>query len=108
LSGVLWLVVSDSQSELVSTNVLVPVEGSESCQSRFDLESDSVWILGLWPVVGLLINVPGLVNTIAAVPEGNVSPMLVLCTVDGQTFSTEVSNGSVDQEETLETSVENV
>lgn len=74
--------------------MLVPVEGSEGSHSALDLESDTIWILGFWPVIGVLINDPGLVKTIATVPEGDMSPVLVVCTVNSQTFSTEVSNVS--------------
>jgi len=68
-----WHVVSDSKSELVSTNVLMPEEGSASAHLGSDLESNAVTPWLSWVGDSSLVNVPGLVKTIVAVPEDNVS-----------------------------------
>ena len=70
LSVVLVLVVSDSESELISTNMLSPVSSSEGAHFRLDLELDSVSVNLLWISESSLIDVPGLVCTVVAlVPD---------------------------------------
>jgi hypothetical protein len=62
------MVVLDSQSVLVSSDVLLPVEGSVSSHSVLDLESDSVtkWIR--WELWSSWLDVvgPGLVEAVVA------------------------------------------
>ena len=77
LSVVLWLVVSDSESVLASTDVLLPVQGSEGAHSGLDLESNTIWKWLLWIGVGSLVNIPGLVQTVVAVPHDGVSQVFV-------------------------------
>jgi len=90
-----WHVVSDSESVLVSTNVLVPEEGLSSRHLRSDLESDAVSPWLSWVLDTSLINVPGLVLTVVAVPEDNVSVVSVRSTMDIETFLSVVSDVSV-------------
>lgn len=45
-----WLMILDSQSVLMSSNMLMPEEGSVSTHSRSDLESDSVIEWLSWPL----------------------------------------------------------
>ena len=61
-----WVVVHDSQSVLVSSNVFVPEECSVSSHSRFDLEFDSVsqWISSV--VKWSSVKEPSLVSSIVA------------------------------------------
>lgn len=82
LSVVLWLVVSDSESVLVSSDVLLPVQGSEGAHSRFDLESSVVWKWLSWIGVGSLVDIPGLVQTVVAAPHDGVSQVSVDVSVD--------------------------
>lgn len=62
------MVVLDSQSELVSSDVLFPEQGSVTRHSVLDLESDSVtkWIR--WESWSSSLDVvgPGLVETVVA------------------------------------------
>ena len=62
------MVVLDSQSELVSSDVLSPEQGSVTSHSVLDLESDSVtkWIR--WELWSSCLDVvgPGLVKTVVA------------------------------------------
>ena len=69
---VVWVVVLDSQSVLVVTNVLVVEEGSSAWHLGLDLESDTILEWVSWEVWLLLVNVPGLVETVVAVPEDHV------------------------------------
>jgi len=82
LSVVLWLVVSDSESVLVGSNVLLPVQGSEGAHSRLDLESSAVWKWLSWVGVGSLVDIPGLVQTVVAAPHDGVSQVSVDISVD--------------------------
>lgn len=73
LSIVPWLGVMNSESVLVSTNMLVPEKGLSSAHSGSDLESSSIWELLFRPADGSLIDVPLLVLSIVAVVVDNVS-----------------------------------
>ena len=88
------LVVLDSQSVLMSSNVLVDRQGSVVTHLGSDLESDSVveWLSS--PVDVLLIDVPALVETVVAVPEDNMSVVSVGSTVNIEAFATVVSDVS--------------
>lgn len=71
------LVRLDSESELVSSDVLSNVKNSLGSHSSSDLEGNSI---SLW--VSLVfhtssVNVPGLVESIVAVPEDAVSEVSV-------------------------------
>lgn len=94
LSSFSWEIVSDSESELVSTDVFTPEEGSVGSHSRSDLEFDSILEWLLWIFNTLLINVPGLVEAVVAVPPGDVLVVLVLSTPDIEAFLTVVSDVS--------------
>jgi len=87
-------VVLDSNSELVSSNVLSVDEGSLGFHLGSDLESHLVTKWLFWVGESSLVNVPSLVETVVAVPEDNVSVVVVVSTVNVQTFSTVVSNVS--------------
>lgn len=98
MSVVLWLVVSDSQSVLVGSNVFLPVQGSEGAHSRLDLESLAVWKWLSWVGVGRLVNIPGLVETVVAAPHDCVSQVSVDSSVDIKAQSVvelDVLSGSV-------------
>ena len=79
---VVWHVVSDSESELVSTNVLMPEEGSSGFHQGLDLESDSVVEWESWVLLGLGLNGPTLVESIVALVPDNVSVVDVLSGVN--------------------------
>jgi len=72
LSVVTWVVVLDSQSVLVGSNMLMPEEGSVSAHSSLDLELDTVseWIS--WEVKWSSVDVPGLVSTVVALPPDDL------------------------------------
>lgn len=91
---VLWVVVSNSESILMSTDVLVPEEGSVSWHSGFNLELNTVGEWVSWVSVSNSINVPGLVETIMAIPEDNVSMVMVVSTMYIKALVGNVSNVS--------------
>ena len=86
--------VLDSQSELVSSNVLVVREGSSTRHSGSQLESSSIWKWLSSPVDVGLIDEPGLVETIVAVVEDNMSVVGVGASVNVQALLTQVSDVS--------------
>jgi hypothetical protein len=104
LSVVQWVVGSDSKSELVSSDVLVPEEGSSVFHLRLDLELDTVGEWVSWILGGLGVDVPGLVQSIVAVVEDGVSVVGVGVSVDIQALTSqvsEVSSGSFVEEDFL-------
>jgi len=94
LLGVLWVVVLSHHEELVLTPVSSDGDGSVLSVSVSDHELNVVTQWLSWPFEGGLVNVPSLVETVVAVPEDNVSVVVVVSTVNVQTFSTVVSNVS--------------
>lgn len=111
LSVVLWTVVSDSKSELVSTNVLMPEESSSVLHERLNLELNSVSKWVSWVVNSLSVNVPSLVQSIVAVPEDDVSHVVVVSSMNikallGQV--SDVSSSSTIEEGSLEVGVNEV
>ena len=87
-----WMVVSDSKSVLVTSDVLTHEEGSVGGHSRLDLESNSVSQWELWIVVSLGVVVPLLVLTIVALIPVEVSVMRVVSTVDIKASSNNISD----------------
>lgn len=79
---VIWVEVLDSESILVSTNVLSRVKSSVLIHSGSDLELDSgsQWLL--WILNGFLVNPPSLVGTVMALVPDQVSVMVVMTTMD--------------------------
>jgi hypothetical protein len=75
LSVVFRVVVSDSKTELVSSNMLIPEECSVVSHSALDLELDSISKWLRWISDSLEVDVPCLVETVVARPEG--SPLVV-------------------------------
>ena len=65
--------VLDSQSVLLSSDVLSPEEGSVSSHSVLDLESDSIVEWVSWEVNSSSVDPPGLVETIVTVPVDDMS-----------------------------------
>lgn len=94
LLGVLGVVVSDSKSELVGTDVFSPEEGSVGLHLGFDLELNSVskWIS--WVSPSELIDLPSLVGSVMAVVEDNVTSVGVRTTVDIKALSSDHLNCS--------------
>lgn len=78
--------------ELVSTDVLVPEEGSVAWHLGSDLELSAVVDWLRWVFNTLLIKVPSLVETIVAVPEDHVSVVRVVTSMDVQAFTSIVSD----------------
>lgn len=95
LVNVLWVSVSDSQSILMSTDVFSGVEGSSVLHSGSDLESDSISEWVSWEDNSLLGKGPGLVSTIVAWVEDNMSVVYIFTSMDIETSSGVVSNVSV-------------
>ena len=87
-----WVVGSDSQSELVASDVLMPEEGSSVWHSGLDLELNSVAKWVSWVLSGLGVDVPGLVKSVVAVPEDDVSVVVVVSSVNVKTFLWQVSD----------------
>jgi hypothetical protein len=89
----------DSESILVSTNVLVPEEGLTSRHSGSDLESSAIWKWLSWPAHSSLVNVPGLVETIVASVVNDVSVVSVTVSVNIEAVVgsvSDVSSGSIE------------
>ena len=84
----------DSESVVVVTDVLMPEEGSSASHLGSELELDVV--TKNWSVVdgSSLVNLPSLVETLVAIPVNDMSVVVIVSTVDIQTFSTVVSNVS--------------
>lgn len=72
LFDVFWIVVSDSKSIVVSSDVFMVENSSVSSHLRFDLESDSIsqWIS--WEVNSSSVSEPFLVVAVFAHPESDV------------------------------------
>jgi hypothetical protein len=94
LLALTWGVGSDSESVLVCTNMLVPEESSCAGHFRSDRESNVVTEWLFWIAHTLLINEPGLVETVMAVPVDDVSIVFVLTTMDIKALLTVVSDVS--------------
>lgn len=94
MSSVGWIVVLDSQSVLVATNMLMPEESSCSAHSSLDLELDTIsqWIS--WNVHWSSIKVPSLVSTVMASPVDNPSVVVVFATMDIKAVSCWISEVS--------------
>jgi len=92
-----WIVVLDSDSEVVSSNVFSPEQGSVSAHSRFDLESltitDWVWWLFEWDS-WLGIDGPSLVDTVVALHPKDVVVVGISASIYTQAVSS-LSSSSV-------------
>jgi hypothetical protein len=80
LLDVFRVVVPYSQSLLISTNVLVPEDGSFMGHSGFDLELHSVLQRLSWVFLSFLVNGPSLVLSVVTCPPGEVIVMVVSTT----------------------------
>jgi len=99
-----WVVVLDSESELVSANVLVPEESSVSAHSGLDLELDTAGHWLFWVCVGLEVNHPSLVGAVVALVPDGVSVLRVRVSVNIEASLSHVSNvssGSVEPSDLL-------
>lgn len=102
---VLWVVRSDSESVLVSTNMLMPEEGSSVGHSRSNLELSSVSEWVSWVVVALSVNNPSLVDTVVALVPDDVSMVRVRLSVNIEASHSHISNvssGSIEPSDLLE------
>lgn len=95
MSVVIWVVVLDSQSVLVSSNMLSVEECSLGWHSSLDLESDSVSQWVSWVLNTLLIEVPLLVSFSVAISVRSVSEVRVVSTMNLKTGLRDISDGSV-------------
>ena len=95
LSVVIWVVILDSKSVLLCSNIL----GVEECSSflhsasNLELNSGSKWLL--WIVNSLSVDGPCLVSTVVALVPDGVSVVVVVSTVDIEASETNVSNVSL-------------
>jgi len=89
---VVWVVVLDSQSVIVSSNVLMPDECSLGWHSGLDLESNTISEWVCWETWSSLVNVPGLVQTGVASPHDNVCLVCVSLILDIKATSTDISD----------------
>lgn len=71
LLRVIRVVVSDSESVLVTTDVLTPEEGSVGLQLSLKLEFDTILEWLLWPFDALDVDLPSLSSMVSAHPVGN-------------------------------------
>jgi len=95
LSNVVWVVVLDSESVLVVTNVLVVSDSSSVSHERFDLEFDSISQWVSWEVNSSSIKEPSLTNLIVAIIPVGKSVVAVAISLGTETSSTWVSDVSV-------------
>lgn len=91
---VLWVMSLDSQSVLVSSNMLFPEESLVALHSGSDLELDSVGERVVWVVVTLSIDHPSLVEAVGALVPVNVSSVSVRVSMDVEASNTLVSDVS--------------
>jgi hypothetical protein len=91
---VVWVVVLDSESVLVVTNMLVEEDSSVLWKSGLDLESNSVLQWVSWEVWSSLVDVPLLVSSVVALPEDDVHVVSVLASVDIKAGSRDISDVS--------------
>ena len=90
--GVLWVVVSDSKSPLVSSDVFMVEESSVASHSGLDLELDAVSDWVFWIVNSLSVGVPSLVQTVVALVVDCPSSIGVTSSVDVKASSGEGSD----------------
>jgi len=83
--------VSDSESILLGTEVLSPVDSSVELHSGLDLELDAVSKWVRWEVISVFVKVPGLTEVFITVIEGDVSVVGVTVSVNTKTFTSSVS-----------------
>lgn len=89
-----WLVVLNSNSILVASNMLMPRKCSSTTHSGSELELDSIVQWLSWIGNGSLVNPPTLVGTIVAVPEDNMPVVSVRSTMNIKAFTAVVSDVS--------------
>jgi len=89
---VLWTVVSDSQSELVASDMLVPEECSSAWHSSLDLELNSISDWVSWVLSSSNVIVPSLVDTVVASVENGPSSVDVSVSVNIKTVVGHHSN----------------
>lgn len=94
LFSVSWVVVSDSESVLVSSEMLSHVEWSLRFHLGSDLNHDGIsdWVSGVFWHVSIVV--PGLVKTVVAVVEDNMSVMCIRVSVNIEALLGEVSDVS--------------
>jgi len=85
-----WLMILDSHSVLVSSDMFVPEESLAACHSASNLESNSIgkWLLGPWSLN--LVDIPGFTHMItSAVPEDYMSMVMIIVwtSMDFKAFS---------------------
>jgi len=100
----LWVVVSDSESVLLSSDVLGEEEGAVVLHLRLNLELDSVIEWLVWISPSDLVNGPSLVGTIVAIPEDSMSVVLVSSSVDVEALVSvvaDVSDRSIEPSDSL-------
>jgi len=76
------IVVPDSESELVTSDVFFPVESHSPVSSVLDLELDSVSEWLVWPVDSSSVKIPSLGSAVVAVPPVGVHMVSVVRSVD--------------------------
>ena len=79
-----WLVVSDPESVLLSTDIFAEEKWSISLHPRFNLELHSVLEWLLWSICcrSFMNNAPGLVETVVAVPPSQMLVVLIFAAID--------------------------
>jgi hypothetical protein len=92
LSEVTRIVVSDSESEGVVSNGLMPEEGSVSTQFGLELEFNTVLERLSWVSGALLVNEPCLVKTVMAVMPNEVHVLSVGSTPHIEALASVVSD----------------
>jgi len=92
LSVVSSICVSDSESILLGTEVLSPVDSSVVLHLGLDLELDAVFEWVRWEVISVFVKIPGLAEVIIAIIEGNVSHVRVTVSVNAKTLTSSISD----------------
>jgi hypothetical protein len=92
---VFWVVVLDSESVLVTTDVFSPGDSSVACHLALELELDAIgkWIR--WVFNTDSVHVPAHSSTISALTPKGVSVLVIVTTTDIKAVVTVVSDVSV-------------
>ena len=92
---VTWVVISNPQSELIFTNVVVPEHSSlDASHLGLNLETETVsdWRSG--QTYSLLVDDPSLVEAVVARPPSELLVVLIFAAIDIKALATSVSDVS--------------
>lgn len=94
LASVIWIKVHNSDVLLVTISVLSNTGSETSVDLGSDGKSDTVTSWPFWSIDALSIDVPGLVETVVASPEDDVSSVVIVTSVNIKASNTSISDVS--------------